>query len=233
MKLPVADILLDAFRIPWHNRKDFARVLLIPLTGIVVVDFVQYYWIAEVEFARPLISTLFLLLNAVLFSWLAVCCHRLVLLGIEGESGDRKWTRRETHFLLVLTGLYISATLITWLGGMFSSLVLPALLGGWFLAFVYIFAWYLFARVSLILPAIALDHPFNLVRAWRQSAGSGLRLFVIVCILPWALSSSLWSLYPSGDDVPVLSALIQGLTTLLLVCEISALSLCYRFLAHK
>jgi hypothetical protein len=240
MKLPVSEIMLDAFRLPWNRRKEFARALLIPLIGLLAVDLIShYYWSGPNVRPNMLWVWLLLLVRAVLYTWLAVRCHRLVLLGAKIDVAHN-WSIRENRFLLALIALYVMLMVFSML---VAGIIIPLLSqdflkelmeSKWWLVLISVPAWYVFARLSLVFPAIAVDRPFGITGAWNLSAGNGWRLFVVVCILPWVLSHALSLTYPSATDIPFFwPVLFTTLGTLLLVFEVCALSLCYRSLGRE
>jgi hypothetical protein len=231
MKLPVVEILVEAFRFPWQHRREFARGLIVPLSGLVTLLIAGQYWQPESfpAFAYAVFGILYLLL----FCWLAVGCHRLVLLKPDARSTDMKWSRRESYFLIWLIGLLFLRWIVTMVVVMIGVPLLnllqpPGEMGHWFAQAAELPAWYVFARLSLVFPALALDHRTGLAHAWTLSSGNGIRMFFLVCLFPWALESAFDLLLPQGDSV-LLDVIYGVALPLLYVCEICALSLAYRF----
>src|SRR5215213_7234005 len=96
--LPLADIVRQAFRLPWERRGDFVRALALPALAIVAIRVGS--WLA-VGMSTALLWATTIAYGAawVLF---AVACHRLVLLDLRGDSVPRVpgWGRPETIYAL-------------------------------------------------------------------------------------------------------------------------------------
>ena len=88
-------------------------------------------------------------------------------------------------------------------------------------------ATYVLARFCLLLPATALDNKQSLPWAYRVSGGNGIRIAIVVGILPWLLD---WLVSESATDgTSILLNLVYYLATLIsMVIEISLLSLAYK-----
>ena len=233
MKLPVAEILAEAFHFPWRHRRDFASGIAVPLTGLMTL-LIAWQYCQPDDFAA-LGYGVYVLLYFFLFAWLAVGCHRLVLLKPDARSTDMKWSRRESRFLVWLIGL----TLLLWIVTLLLHGVLSAFqstLSGGSLALLAQVAqlpgWYVFARLSLVFPAIALDHRTDFGHAWNLSERNGGRMFLLVCLFPWALDTACGLLLSQADSH--LSSIVYGIAApLLFVVEICALSLAYRFFTRR
>jgi hypothetical protein len=86
---------------------------------------------------------------------------------------------------------------------------------------------YFIARLSLVLPATALDATASFRQAWRQSARNGWRLLVIVGAFPWLLSRGLGLLARAGATLAESATLIL-LSVLVSTLGIVALSFSYQ-----
>jgi uncharacterized membrane protein YfcA len=91
---------------------------------------------------------------------------------------------------------------------------------------------YVAARLSLVLPATALDRTVTLRWSWGQTSSNGWRLFVVIGVLPWILSSLISWLYRENASIPEV-AVILALSVLLMVMEIAAVSLSYSELSAQ
>jgi hypothetical protein len=233
-RLPIAKVILGAFLIPWHLRALFLRALAVPIVcQILLVLAWDYAAHALTSSAAWLLYVVYLLL----FTLIAVRCHRLMLLDAETERVTElpKWTWRETRFLGYCLALWLIATpvfmiALTVISIPFVNLpatssagVVPPYVG--YLASIP--AYYFFARFCLTLPAVAIDADSRLGVAWAHSSGNGWRLFIVVGVLPFAISYLLSLIYFAERNV-VLDMLYAVLTNVLLVVEIAALSLSYR-----
>ena len=86
---------------------------------------------------------------------------------------------------------------------------------------------YFVARLSLVLPATALDAAASFRQAWRQSARNGWRLLMIVGAFPWIAARSLGLLYRDGASLAE-SAVLMFFSVLVSTLGIIALSLSYQ-----
>jgi hypothetical protein len=240
-KLDVWKVVTGAFLIPWRNRATFAIALANPVLLIATLTLSWHY--AKKYFSFPdWLNWGFDLLYIILFTMLAVTCHRLVLLKLEHITSfiGLRWSSRETRFFL-----WIVAFCLVFIGGFMllfmlsvsmSSLWLNTNLVDSLLSVFYmaakIFPWSIFARLSLIFPALAIDKKLSLKEAWRLTKGNGWRLAFIVGGLPWILSELIHLLY--HDEASIFEAIILTvLATALFVVEIAAISLSYYELAKN
>lgn len=241
-RLDVAKVLFGAFALPWTQRHDFTRVLALPVALLFTLT------LAWFEFADALPEALnwfLMLVYGVFFTLLAVPCHRLILIGLEKTDKPLPgWEGRETRFLIWMGMVWLIGGVVFIVGsaaiGIVGGIAVSIAFGSdainsamrwitWFGG--YIPAYYLLARLSLMLPAIATDRQIRLSDAWSLGKNNGLKLMLVVSVLPWALSSFLELAWRDNS-----SAFEVGLLTLLgcltFIIEISALSLAYRELSR-
>ena len=239
----VAKVLYGAFALPWAQRKDCTRVLALPLALLFTLTLA---WSQFAELLPGWFGWLVMPLYGAMFTLLAVPCHRLILIGLEETDNSLPgWEWRKTRFLLWTGLLWIGVGLVFMATTVASGTVIAVLLsivfgdsdavrnivGVLMGSAAYLSAYYLLARFSLMLPAIATDQKIRLADAWLLGKNNGLRLMLVVCILPWALSSFLdiaWRENSSAFEVGLLTLL--GCLTF--IFEISALSLAYRELTR-
>jgi len=232
--LDVKKVIFGAFAVPWTNRAAFARALAVPFAFVALMGVVQA--LAAEDLPQPALWSM-VVLHGLVFVLFAVTCHRLVLLDplTVAQTPMPRWTRRETRFLLkglamwslcvgvgfAFMALFVFAAvpLLEELGPKwFASILMPIFLLPMF---------YLVARLSLVLPATALDRRVGLGWAWDLSEGNSWRLFLVVGILPWVISAPSNLIDYTDPNVPVTAA-VTIVGTALLVVEIAALSLAYR-----
>lgn len=239
-KLPMVKVLLGAFVVPWWQRKAFVRALAVPVFALMLLTVA---WEVVGSGLSGVINWVLYLVYGALFTWFAVACHRLVLLG-PAALPQLRWSQRQTRFLGWLVGLYlvyavVSILLMVLLGTLAANTIAvaastspdgPVSWFWWVQLLASIPATYLLARLSLVFPAVAVDHPADLRRSWELSRDNGWRLAVVVGVLPWVLSSAPAMLYREGASLLEL-ALLALLSALVLVVEIAAVSLCYRELS--
>ena len=180
---------------------------------------------------------------AAFFALFAVTCHRLVLLDAAAVArrAEPRWTWREGLFLWWLIGAWLTY-LVVWMA---ASLLLGTVLANatrlvtdtqagldWITRFAAIPSIYAVARMSLAFPAVAIDRRPTLRWAWELTRGNGWRLFVVVGVLPWALSQLVGFAYRS-DATPVETLVLSIVGTTLFAVEVAALSLAYRELTKE
>lgn len=238
-RLDVVKVVYGAFALPWEQRKNFFNALFIPTSLLFTYSLCRSYldeWLPEGS-VWPLT-----LLFAVLFTFFAVPCHRLALLGSEQKGAYLpRWSRRETRFLVWLTLLWGSMMLGLMASTMVADTLALNLIGPegwetlrsnrvvWYASLLP--AYYLIARFSLMLPAIAIDNKTSPVHAWYLSRNNGLRLMLIVYAVPWTLGWVVDNAYrddSSSIEIGIL-ILLEYLTFAIQIC---AISLAYRELSR-
>jgi hypothetical protein len=98
-----------------------------------------------------------------------------------------------------------------------------------------------YLRLSLWLPATAVDAPFSLLESWRLGRGNSLRIFIIACgaeiglwVFAMILSFAVGSLPTSIITMHLIVALIENaLAYAVLAAGIAAISVCYERLLAR
>jgi hypothetical protein len=139
------------------------------------------------------------LISGVALSLIAVSCHRIVLLGETSlpSTWGLYWSTRELG--------YIGRAFVL---GFLSRL--PTILAGAILFFlsrrpllseISLVTWlavaYPISRLSLVLPAMAIDQRVTFAESWQLSSGNGWRLAVVLLAAPltlWGLGAALGSI---------------------------------------
>jgi hypothetical protein len=220
----------------WSYRAEFLKAISIPTLILVVV------WGAWLTFSKELSGGLswgVVVLYGLSFSFFAVTCHRLVLMG----SAERFKPfsaipgYRELRFVGWLFAIYaIQALLaaVTWMivqnaaGRLFAGG--DASLADWGKQLVSIPSLYVLARLSLTLPATAIDRSGGLRWSWARTRGNGWRIFVVVGLFPWFMDMVFDLVSREGATVVEQVALFM-LACVVIAIEVVALSLTYRDLA--
>lgn len=163
--------------------------------AVAVSAFLPFYYAAALVSAGTWhisLDALALSVGLVLVAIVSVAWYRANLLG-ERPTASPRLSRR--HLDMSLMSLLLSALVYAPLG--LSERLLLAIpeddLRGEVIALVFVvgvvlLAWYLYLRLFLVLPAIALDRAFGLRDAWRVSAGNGWRLLGVsfLIVVPFA-----------------------------------------------
>jgi hypothetical protein len=236
--LPVTAIICNAFQFVWDKRIR----LLCALAILVAILFAVEHAITLAN--NDPLKWVQAFIKMALYILFAITCHRLVLLGDQGvpNYGLRAWTLREWRYM----GWSI-VILVVWLLFSFviNSLIVSAFIsdveaGGKAEAFqsikslsyfAYIPVLYIFSRLSVLYPAIAMDQQPTAQWAWRITDRNGWRLTVVVSFLPWALYF-LTSLLLRENAIFVENIIFELLGFILLAVEIVALSLSYKHLTQ-
>jgi hypothetical protein len=100
----------------------------------------------------------------------------------------------------------------------------------WGMHVVKIPALYVFARLCVLFPAAALDRNPTLRWAWDLTRRNGLRLMVVVGVLPWLFSNLVYYLY-RDDATRVEWVALTVAAVALFAVEIAAVSISYRELS--
>lgn len=187
-----------------------------------------------------LVILVLIVLSVAAYVFYEISIHRLILLGDESipRYGMVKWTWRETRFLLWFMAISILLAIVFLILFMLLSVfILPFANSDsreYVLNIVYFMALipviYLFYRLSLILPAVAVDEPPNFGSTWDLGGKNGWRLVLVVSIFPAVLTLTR-SVIPI-QGLTIASYLLDQLIIFLnLTVGISALSVSYQALS--
>ena len=89
---------------------------------------------------------------------------------------------------------------------------------------------YVVSRLSIVLPAAAIDHKDYFQSAWDISLGNGWRLFVLVCLLPITIGPITNAI---GDNGFLSCFISDALILLFLLIEITVLSHTFKELTNS
>jgi len=206
-------VLLGGLGLVVEYRMALANALVIPFILLVALNASQ---LAQLPVNVRLVLSL---VGIVVHTIFAVTTHRITLLGPQSVTrwGMFAWSRRESSFVLHLFGL----------GLMMIPLVLFAVVPyvGWVIAFGGMF--WLAGRLSLVFPAIAVDHEISFRKSWEMTdRHQSLMLFVVI-VFPLLLSAPAMLL---ATFVPAAFLVTSVLTSLSTVFTVATLSAAYRFI---
>jgi hypothetical protein len=245
--LPLRRILVGAFTLPWSNRVAVMRATSLPL--LLVVATVLGWHVASFgtsEVAAWIAWAVF----ALSFAWLAVTVHRLVLAnGWEPQSMVAEMNvRRLAYFVGALVFLWAFLLAVKMLlMGLLLNLVYPpryvptgespvrARMSTWTFTSIeiasHVLAYWFIGRISLILPAIAIDRRPDVAELWRMSRGNAWKIAIVVGALPWLLNLVTDTLWREGATTFEVASL-GILTGIFGVVGVVALSLTFYELTH-
>lgn len=229
--LPVVSTIRSAANRLWDARKSLFQLLV--LAGL-VNGFLNWMLFASSE---NYTSTSFLAdaAKVLVYTVLAVRVHRLVLGAENSGLGLVRWTSRETRFLGWLLVVYCCVVLIfavlALLMGVLGAMASMPQAGWWWMApLMFIAALpaaFLFVRLSVLLPATAVDQRRTIAWAWALTEGNGWRLVLVLCLVPMLLAT----LMPVFEVSSLLGWVTLGLLLAVLTAfEIAILSVAFKSL---
>lgn len=214
----IREVIAGTFFQLKNKRVDLAKALIIPLLLSLSTEFLAEY--SDTTFG----NTLILFIDAAIQTVIAITTHRIILLGHNSVSewGLKSWSNRETtffmHYSLLIAISYAGAYALPIIGldGFGMLLVIVAWLWVW-------------SRLSLVFPAIAVEQPLSFRGSWEITKNYQLLMSFIVLVLPLflAIPIVILNLLPfSSMTAPIFSALI-------LVIAITALSIAYHAIKNE
>jgi hypothetical protein len=202
--MQIGSIIKEAILLFCIRRQHFLPLLALPVALTTLLYLGDFWFLSDTP--RSL-GMLLQIPNFLIFSFFAVACHRSILIGEHSISrfGIPRWPHREFRFFFWLIFIYIIGGMV-WL---FASEAVERFVG--FIGTVFgeelkelrvslsgfksivLFPWtllglipcgYLIGRLSLLLPAIAVDDQASLRSAWSQSKRNGWRMALLVGWMP-------------------------------------------------
>lgn len=237
ISLSVSVTIAEALRLSWSNRQLFGRFMILPVAMATLLGLVSLglYDESDQTVSSIIWSFGIFIPDFLVLTWFAVACHRLILIGAGAvaEFGLTRWTWRETRFFLWMLLVYTIGYLFMLLGNttLFAVAFFVANACGFstqtislimehqsFLLGMILFASipfaYVVGRLSLLLPATAIDLHASVNSAWDLSEGNGWRVAILVGGVPMAfmaIQASIWMI-PSwlfGESVHETQAVVD------------------------
>jgi hypothetical protein len=239
VRLPLRRIVFGAFMLSWRHRAELARATGLPILAIIACTLL---WnVAGIAQSNSALWTLHFVYS-IAISWLAISVHRLVLLDGDEASArlDAPGLKRLGLFVGTIMGATLLYTALTLVIVNFSLLPFSRYVpagetptpspvvewGQWFVYGAAVLAIWPLARLSPMLPAIAVDRAIDPISAWRLTRGNGWKLVLIVGVLPSALKWIVALLTRDGATMAEFGVLLV-LTSVFTVIQVAALSLSY------
>jgi len=207
-------IVREAYLRTWTHRQHFGRLLIVPVILGTLLSIANTYWFSIAETSSTLFNVvdwLIFLPHYMIFTLLAVSCHRSILIGEHSVSrfGVPAWSWRETRFCFLLLAIHVAAWIIVFflavLFGIAGGLALSTakgIMGQSMLtpddarliiyptmALAAVPFAYIVGRSSLILPGIAVDLQPQMKLVWSYSEGNGWRVTVLVGGVPLVVTA--------------------------------------------
>lgn len=241
-RLPMGKIVGRALIAPIYLEAASLKALVKPILALTLVSLLS---IAAGYLNTGLIAKVIalILIGAVLL-WMIWCFERHLVLGAAACEADIKLRQRYGLNLLILViGIVLLAKAIWFL----QQLVLLAIIylqlavsdNSPLPSLAYVLGWIgvvsvvgsVPARFSLLLPAAAAGHDVTPMRLWRLTRGNGMRLFLLLVILPGAVCGVGQLAIASSRSFPG-SSIIAGLLTVYGgIIYLAMIALAYRSLS--
>lgn len=223
----------------WSERENLSKYLAIPILCMVALTM---SWTYLMDSLSEAVSWLLYFLYVTFCAVFAVICHRLILTGTKPAGWIPEWSWRESKFLawlllllcIVLAAIFLTVSI---LGIFFANIFFESLdkspnLFMQMKALFQIPAFYVLARVCLVLPATAIDEKTSIKLALTQSRGNGWRLAVIVGALPFSTFFLVDLLYRDGATF-FEKVILTFLEAAVSVIDVAALSIAYKEITKK
>ncbi len=258
--LPANRILKESFQYIWVERRNFFAMALLPVVALSIIGsvlallFPDPILTVDKESGIPSINFMIiplLLVNIVFYAMFAIAWHRKWLMGESDITiySALKWDKRKTKFITRLIQVFLLSFATIFALRIFLSL-LPGTTGfltsslGMMLVIACITL--VFARLSLLLPAAAVDDEMSVKDCFIMTNGNSWRLGILVILPPIPLTIlqlvSHMVLFNIFDTLGVSSSLFAGLIFNLveqalnyigIAVGVSALSMAYIFFKEK
>jgi hypothetical protein len=198
-------------------RAQFSKALSVPLILYLALDFVP-------EEIHILLDTMLIGVGIFLYTAICVTTHRMLLVGLDSvpEWGLRKITMREVLFAVCIGFLYGGVLLI--FAAMYFA---PFLEDIQRIALMFVLAFpasYFIARLSLVLPSIAVDSLMSFGESWSLTRGKP--VFSLLILVPGVLG--IFSSFIAALFGPFREIAGSALSCIILVYEIAILSMLYK-----
>jgi len=244
-RLPISEIFVKSSLLVKDKYLELLRLgmPLIVVSFFSTIYSTYYSELGESVSTLSLSGTLIGLVHGLTLLLATIGAHRVFIMPDDQVTKTKplRWTWRETRFLgwwivLVLVVVLIALPLPILFIGLNS--VVPSAIsvtegGGYreiILSSLFIILYYLLARLSLVLPATAIDQKGKSLKwSWRLSQGNSIRLLIIIGCIPLLINIFFYFL-PESEGI-VLSLIYCALGLIVGAVEICLLSLSFNFLS--
>ena len=227
-KLPIYNITINAFSFAWTNRKECLKVLSLPITILVIIDVLRTSFL---ELDEHIFEHLILLIIlGIVWSLFSVTCHRLIL--VADKYIHFRITMRELKLLAWIVGLTIIFMILAVFSLSIGMYMVDSSFNFWLYSILAIPSYYTLGRLSLVMPATAVDRKVDLKWSWSKTNNNGWRMFVVAGLFPWLFSAAYVLAYHEEATfvVKVIAHLISYISVAI---GIFALSIAYKKLENQ
>lgn len=227
-------LIVDAIRLIFKNAKVLSRVLLIPFIILVITGY--YALLTEnndnvngfIFFGLSIIS---LIVQAIY----AIDIHRILLLGEKSipKFGILTLSKREGEYIWFVLGLVLTLIMIPSILGIFIGAAIFDSKSPFFFMFIYLLmalTYYLWGRVSLVFPSIAIDKAISYEDSWEYTKNYNIVIIITLMIFPLILSVGLNYFIDLLFSTIILTQLVS---TIILIFTIGVLSVTYKYLLEQ
>lgn len=241
-KLPVINIIIEAFWVPWKYKLQFFNMLALPMILVVGITSI---W-SEIAIENRSFNLILYLIYVLSISFFAIKCHRFILIShkVKAPSINFSMLKRVIAFFIWLIIVYIVAgitlaVLLTLAMNTFSDGELMKTSHqftdknfSWLKLVIMLPAGYVLARLSLVFPAIAIDERTSMKWSWKVSQNNGIRMLVLIGALPWILTIFLDLLWRENGTM-LEYVILSVLGYIVVAIEIFILSLVFKEFYRK
>ncbi|ACV25656.1 hypothetical protein [Kangiella koreensis] len=195
-----------------NNKIAFLRLSYLPIVCFLIIEI----WLIKSE--SRILLILAILLNIYVYSIFCIGIHRLNLIGKRANPplGNIRLKLREWNYIgyLLIIGLFTGLAQIVGL--------IPYI--GHYLAIVLVI--YVFSRLALVLPAVAIDRSLSIKEALHISKQYHLETFLLLGVIPTLTILPLYLL-----DYSLISQIVSSIyTTTIMIFNIGLISQTYELL---
>ena len=236
-KLPVIDIIIEAFWYPWKYKYQIFNALALPVALIVIISAVWSELGADIQIINWFLYPLYFFS----ISFFAISCHRFILIGTGNKISQSYFIIRKRIIVFSLLGIlvYFLAGIPFWIIFTIAMNILPdeTLVSSSHNLTADNFNWvklslmlpfgYLVGRFSLVLPARAIDTRKNIMWSWEATKNNGVRMLILIGVVPW-ITTILLDLLWRENGTMFEYVFISILGYLAIAVEIFILSIAFR-----
>lgn len=194
-KLPILNIIIEAFWYPWKYKYQFFNALAFP---VVLVVSIAAVW-SEIKPESHMINLFIYIIYFLSMSFFAISCHRFILMGADKKVSLDYATMMKMIIIFsvwaiivyILAGIplavimTIAANITSDKNLISSSHNLTADNFNWVKLVLLLPVGYLLGRFSLVFPATAVGVRTSVKWSWLATKNNGFRMLVLIGVLPW------------------------------------------------